>query len=406
MQEYSTAYIRELIAKNIHQQATLDEQDILLKLIQFDEQGTITQLISEYLVSNNITTANHPVQDYAYWERLADKILLADKNILPKEDKKRSKLFALKKMRYWWAAAAIIIILLSATGIYWWTNNTTTPGKKLIYNDIQPGQSGAILTLADGSQVMLDTIPNGVIALQGGVEATIENGVLTYAGSGDEVVYNSMSTPRGRKYRVALADGTIVWLNAASSITYPNMFTGPERVVEVNGEAYFDVAKSGQKFIVKMNEVQVEVLGTHFNTNNYTAENAATVTLAEGSVKVTNTDGITEQSIKIVPGQSAVKHAGSNEIITETADVEQILAWTNDLFMFNNTSIEHVMQQLERWYDIEVVFKYKTDQRFSGTIPTNVPISTVLKVLELTNSVSFEVKGQKVTVVEYCKDCH
>lgn len=406
MQKYSNAYIQELIAKNIHQQATLDEQDILLKLIQFDEQGYITQLISEYLNNNNMANVSHPTQDYAYWERLADKILAADKQMPLKENKKTGAVFSIKKMRYWWAAAAIIILLVT-TGIYWWNTQTITPpGRKLIYNDIQPGQNGAILTLADGSQVMLDTIPNGVIALQGGVKATIENGVLTYEGSGDEVVYNTMSTPRGRKYRLALADGTIVWLNAGSSITYPNMFSAVERIVEVNGEAYFEVAKSSQKFIVKMNEVQVEVLGTHFNTNNYTTENAATVTLTEGSVQVTNADGLTEQKIKIVPGQSAVKRTGSTEIVTETADVEQILAWTNDLFMFDNTSIEHVMQQLERWYDIEVVFNYKTNQRFSGTIPTNVPISTVLKVLELTNSVKFEVKGQKVTVLEYCKNCH
>lgn len=261
-------------------------------------------------------------------------------------------------IRRWWVAASVLFAML--VGAYWWMsyNNTpTTPAVAGVSLPVVPGRNGAVLTLADGSKVLLDSIQEAVVALQGGATASVVNGELVYEGTGNEVVYNTMTTPKGRQFNMTLADGTRVWLNAASSIRYPTVFSGKERRVEMSGEAYFEVAKNAtMPFKVLANDLaEIEVLGTHFNLNAYENEASINTTLLEGSVKVNGTT--------IRPGQQAqvVATDPKQTKVVQRADIEEVMAWKNGIFRFQDADLQQVMKHLERWYDIEV--------KYEGSVP-------------------------------------
>lgn len=312
---------------------------------------------------------------------------------------------AIQRMHFlhrWWAAAAIVILL--GTGAYFWianqknTQSATVTGK----TDIVPGKKGAVLTLADGSQVVLDSLGNGVIAMQGGTAARIMNGSLVYEGKADAAVYyNTISTPKGRQFHLTLPDGTVVWLNAASSLRYPTFFTGKDRKVEMTGEAYFEVAKNkGMPFKVEVkNKAEVEVLGTHFDINAYANETSINTTLMEGSIQVSATSSGNPVTIK--PGQQAqITHVRSGEIeVIDNPDVEKIMAWKNGLFNFSDASLEEVMRQLERWYDIEVVYEKDIPRKtFYGKLTRDISLQGLLMILEKTG-VRFRIEGRKLIVL-------
>ncbi len=327
----------------------------------------------------------------------------------------------------WFRYAAAIIILFGIGAYLWITNNNTQhPIVAQQTIDIAPGKDGAILTLADGSQVILDSLGNGVIATQNGSQAVIKNGELVYditGEAGGEIVYNTMSTPKGRQFNLSLPDGTKVWLNAASSIRYPTVFTGKERKVEVNGEAYFEVARNMKMpFRVNVNnKAEVEVLGTHFNVNGYPNESAINTTLLEGSVRVNRTTIKPDQqaqgrvndqppvvspdrsAVTLKPGQQAQidnQLVGQQEIrIVSNVDIEKVMAWKNGLFNFEDLGLEQVMRQLERWYDIEVVFEKDIPNiRFWGKMTKDVSLSGLLIGLE-GSGVHFKVEGRKLIVL-------
>ncbi len=197
-------------------------------------------------------------------------------------------------------------------------------------------------------------------------------------------VYHTLTTPKGRKFRLLLADGTVALLNAESSIAFPTAFLGATREVTITGEVYFEVAKNNKPFLAKTQQLEVKVMGTHFNVNSYTNNGQTRVTLAEGAVQVAGVAATIENKVRLSPGEAAILSSNSGRIVTQAADLEEALAWTNNLFSFNNAGIEEVMRQLERWYDIEVVYQQTPNLHFSGSIPMNVNISTALKVLELT----------------------
>jgi hypothetical protein len=252
---------------------------------------------------------------------------------------------------------------------------------------IPPGKRGAMLTLADGKRVVLDSLGNGLVATQNGTQVILKNGQLTYdrsEKSNGAIAYNIMSTPKGRQFQVRLPDGTQVWLNAASSIKYPTIFAGKERLVEITGEAYFEVTKNaGKPFKVAINinnndQTIVEVLGTHFDINAYKDEAAVRTTLLEGSVKMIHgTD-----KVQLQPGQQA-QLRNTEKILVKNADVEKVVAWKNGFFNFEGTGIEEVMRQLSRWYDIDVVYaKGVPDVEFVGKLSKNVPLSDLLNGLE------------------------
>lgn len=285
------------------------------------------------------------------------------------------------RSRYWWAAASVL--LLVATGWYGiFRYRQQLPQQVVRVEDINAGQSGAILTLANGQHIILDSLGNGVVATQGGATVSLQNGALLYdrnpgAGNG-KVDYNTMSTPNGRQYQVVLPDGTKVWLNAASSLNYPTAFTGSERRVTITGEAYFEVAKNeGMPFIVNVgDEAGVEVLGTSFNLNAYQDRGNIDATLVEGLIRVT-----TSTARKIVkPGEQA--RISSSISIVKDADLDKALAWKNGIFNFEEVGLREMMMQIERWYDIKVVYAPNVpDVKFFGKMSRKADLATVLEAL-------------------------
>jgi transmembrane sensor len=309
--------------------------------------------------------------------------------------------------KYWWAAAAVLFIFISSA-IYFLVstdkqdNSTIATNSKSSdqKNDRLPGGDRAMLTLADGSQIMLDSAANGVLAQQGNTNIVKQqDGQLLYKNEGaavGEIAYNTLTTPPGGQYKLTLPDGSNVWLNAASSIKYPTAFTGNTRQVETTGEVYFEIAKDASKpFRVKENEMEVEVLGTHFNINGYTDEALLRTTLLEGSVKITTPKG----NDILKPGQQAqVQKTGVVKIINN-ADLEETMAWKDGNFYFENSDIYTVMRQLARWYDVDVTYKGTVSKHFLGTISRNVNLSQVLSMLQQTGEVKFKIEGRKVVVM-------
>jgi ferric-dicitrate binding protein FerR (iron transport regulator) len=289
--------------------------------------------------------------------------------------------------RRWRMATAAAVLLLFA-GTYLWRMNRSSQqvaeGKApATHIDVAPGKQGAILTLADGRNVVLDSMGNGVIATQNGSKVLLKNGQLAYHRDGTattEAAFNTVTTPKGRQFQVALPDGTKVWLNAASSLRYPTLFSGKERKVEITGEAYFEVAANpAMPFRVQVNKsTDIEVLGTRFNINSYTDEANVNATLLEGSVQVVR-DG---EKALLYPGQQA-QVSGQIKIVNNV-NVEKVVAWKNGVFDFQDANLEEVMRQLERWYDIEVIYKKGIPKlEFIGKMGRDLSLSAVLNGLQM-----------------------
>ena len=308
----------------------------------------------------------------------------------------------------WWAAAAAVIVLLTGTA-YWLINKTPSRQVAAITpaNDVQPGHQGALLTLANGRVVLLDSLGDGVVASEKGAQVVMRNGELAYnpcMAINAPVTYNTISTPRGRQFALQLPDGSKVWLNAASSLKYPVVFTGTERRVAITGEAYFEVTKNKKMpFIVSINDkTTVEVLGTHFNVNAYNDEDAIRTTLLEGRVRV----AIGNNTVVLKPGeQASVSHTPDSyrDQVSQPIPVqtEEVIAWKNGTFSFTNASLETVMRQLARWYNIEVAFTGKIpDDAFSGEIDRSLTLDQVLKGLTKTR-VHYTIQNNKLLIQPY-----
>ncbi|WP_343699920.1 FecR family protein [Chitinophaga sp.] len=327
-------------------------------------------------------------------------------NLLP-QIRERRRPFVPVSMR--WLAAACVAGLL-ASAFFLTRNNDQAPVAAPIAQApaapvILPGGNKAVLTLGDGTVIELDSAANGTLGRQGNARVVkLANGNIAYTADGQgaaEVMYNTMRTPRGGQYRITLPDGTSAWLNAASSITYPTAFTGNERVVKVTGEVYFEVAKQagGTPFRVEImtgtGEVkgEVAVLGTHFNINAYDNESAVKTTLLEGAVKVRKTG---EAYVSLHPGQQA-SIAGTVEV-ARPDNLEAVTAWKNGYFVFNQTDIQAMMRQAERWYNITVEYPEGIpSDRFSGTLSRGVDLLQFLEILAYSD-VNASIKERTVTI--------
>lgn len=293
------------------------------------------------------------------------------------------------------AAAALLTGILAGT-IYLLLSQHHQPLPVIV-----PGGNKAVLTLADGTHITLDSAANGAIARQGATQIVkLSNGELAYRESehrAGAMQYNTINTPRGGQYHIQLPDGTNVWLNAASALKYPAAFTGSERRVELTGEAYFEVAaNAAQPFFLQVNNMTVQVLGTNFNVNAYADEQTISTTLLSGSVKIVS--GRYDHTL--LPGQKALVNKEQSTINTITTDTEDEIAWKNGIFLYNNTDIASVMRQISRWYDVNISYQgTMTDNSFTGSISRNADISQVLKLLELTGGVHFKVTGKNITVM-------
>lgn len=323
------------------------------------------------------------------------------------EESQTGKVIKLERRRrnYGWAAAAIILVILGGAWFVWNSggSNDSMHQVNVVHDDIAPGGDRAVLTLADGTQIILDSAGNGLIAQEGNAKVVkLKSGEIAYdaaTSSSQEIHYNTISTPRGGQYQVTLPDGTKVWLNNISSIRFPTVFGGMDRSVEITGEAYFEVAPNPDKpFKVSFKNSKVEVLGTHFNISAYQDENEERVTLLEGSVKIFRGN----QSKIITPEEQAVLSASSDKIlIMNQVDVDQVVAWKNGFFQFSNADIRTVMNQIARWYDVQVEYEGRpVTKRFEGTISRSISAANVFKILEATEGASFKIEGNKVIVKE------
>ena len=307
-----------------------------------------------------------------------------------------------RRFTRWWAAAAVMLALLSA-GAYLFNKQprqtaSATPGADSVRQEILPGGNKAVLTLANGSTIVLDEAAEGTLAQQGGSKVVkLGSGQLAYVGGAGETsgsVYNTIATPRGGQYRIALGDGTQVWLNAASSIRYPAVFSGSERKVEITGEAYFEVAKDEQRpFKVSVNgSMEIQVLGTHFNVNAYDDEANIRTTLLEGRVSL----GVNGRRQLLQPGQQGIVKGAVIDV--REVDTEEAVAWKEGMFSFRNADLRAVMRQLSRWYDVEVVYEGGDGTaEFVGKIQRSLNLSDVLYALRK-NDVHFRIEGRKIIV--------
>ena len=390
--------IENLVEKYILNICSREELDALLQIIQNEkQQDAVTEILK------------------LHWEKFDKQISDGELNTedkfssLMKEIKAETFAVPAANTHKWYIrlAAAAAIAGLIAMGIYFFlrpdpsmqvakTENVRSGNN----NDVLPGKNTATLTLSDGTTVILDEAQNGTVSTQGNTKILkLDNGILSYnashKGNVVEVLYNTISTPKGGQYQVLLSDGSKVWLNAASSLKFPASFTGKERKVELLGEAYFEVAKNDKMpFKVEADGMEVEVLGTHFNINSYDDESTVRTTLLKGSVRI---NGAKSKSF-LKPGQQAKLERDGDIKIVNNADVDQAVAWKEGRFQFNRADIHEVMRQIARWYNVSIEYKGIVSSHFGGTISRDVNLSQVLEMLQLTGEVKFHVEDKKVVV--------
>lgn len=368
----------------------------LLRLVHEEEQeveegiGAMMVLQEEFPLEEKVRTE---------YDDMLNAILATDRFRRPKK-------ITLLPLSYW-AAAAVVLAMLSV-GLYFYlppAGRNNAAGSKYAA-EIRPGGNKAILKLADGSEISLTDADNGTLANRGGITITkTKDGQVIYQAASlpqaasAQMAYNTISTPRGGQYQINLPDGTRVWLNAASSLKFPQSFAHlPSRTVELDGEAYFEVFKnSKQPFKVLSHagiagrKQLIEVLGTHFNVNAYPDEENTKTTLLEGLVKI-------NQETELHPGEQAVLDHGRLRVAT--VDTEEAVAWKNGYFNFTNEDIYSIMKKISRWYDVEVVYEGKiTDNTFNGPVSRSSKVSEVLDILELTKTVHFKIEGRRITVM-------
>ncbi|SDE04786.1 FecR family protein [Mucilaginibacter pineti] len=404
-----------LFEKLVKNECTEKEADQLLELLSDRSyDGFFRQLAEEQLKQ----TEYDPTTDEVSGEllnRQLEAILNADQ---PSKKVNKKNVWQLHR---WYIAAGMLLFL--AIGAYVFKKDTS---KELLTDNhqqkISAGGNKAVLILSNGKRINLADAANGAIAAQANftIKKTKEGMIVYQANAAsettdpatDQPLFNTITTPDGGQYQVVLPDGSKVWLNAASSIKFPTRFASNERLVELTGEAYFEVVKvlahkekvnkTGKlPFVVLSNRQRIEVLGTRFNVNDYHEENSVKTTLLEGSVKVNALTGDDQHAainaVMLKPGQQSDLDRSNFKV--SAADTAAATAWKNGFFQFDNEDIHVVMRKISRWYNIEV--DYQGDMRgksFSGVISKYTNVTEVLKMLQLTESVSFTIKGHKITV--------
>ena len=375
-----------------NQNASPGEERELMELIsKAENKETVLEIIDEF-IKNSSSEIKMP-------DEIAVSIL---QHILQKDEKVISFEKNKKRVIFLWMRVAACVLLFGTASIIWTSYQKVHSNKSAIAvipkpSPIMPGQDKAILTLSDGTTVTLDSMKNGT-SRQGRIQLNKKDGLLVYEGASSnngKLEFNTLSTPRGGQYQLILSDGSKVWLNASSSLHFPASFTGNDRQVTLKGEAYFEVAKNKEKpFRVKVENMVVNVLGTHFNVNAYEDESSIKTSLLEGSVKITQG----RHSDLLKPGQQAILDKQHKELDIVNADMSEVVAWKNGLFQFDGANIQTIMNQISRWYDVDIIYEGKaSEHKFYGKISRDAQLADVLKILKLSN-VQFVVEGKKIIV--------
>ncbi|SHM91234.1 FecR family protein [Chitinophaga jiangningensis] len=393
---HPASYYQQLLAKYLEGKCTPEESEELLQWLDTrDSRRTALQAMQEEFERSMTEPAMVPE---SMSNRVETRLLqeISKNKVVPMHPLRRKK---------WMVAAAVMTGVAVAAGFYMYTAHRVQPAVvKQIASvaDIKPGSDKAILTLADGTQVTLDSAGNQVI-VQGGTKVKQLNGQLLYETDGQTTqaeTYNTLNVPRGGQFKLVLPDGSTVWLNAASSLRYPTAFTGSTRTVEIKGQAYFEVAQNSNKpFIVKAENTTIQVLGTGFDIMSYPDEKEQRTTLVEGAVKVKV--GTIEKYLK--PGQQVALNNETGEATVHDADVQGVIAWKTGFFEFDNVSLPTILRQLGRWYDLDIVNKFAyNNSRLGGRISRNLPLSEILPMLKSAGA-DFTLNGRTLIVAPSAK---
>lgn len=374
--------LADLLNRYADHSITIEETGELLSWLEANPNHPMAEEVGEeFLLANqHVSTNLEPYQS------IANNILATDRPVI-------RKIYPIKRILSYAAAIALLIGAL----LYNLLKEDHPP--VTIAQTITPAINGAILTRSNGQQVNLDTLQTTSLGKEDGTAVKLDKGLLAYEGAGNSgnMVYNTIQTPNGRTFHVILQDGTSVWLNAGSSITYPVAFNGTSREVSITGEVYFDVAHAAtQPFKVKIGEkAWVQVLGTAFNVNAYKDEPYIATTLVQGAVKTGN-----QQNEAILhPGQQAIANADGS-LLLKDVETSAITAWRNGLFHFENASIPAVMRQLARWYDVEVRYEGTPPTRtFSGEIGRDLSLQQVLDILK-TMRIHYTINQREIIITE------
>jgi ferric-dicitrate binding protein FerR (iron transport regulator) len=315
-------------------------------------------------------------------------------------------LSVVKSARFRWIKyAAAVVIIAAGAGTFYFSQraykveSSASDQATIRENDVQPGTTGAVLTLSDGSKISLDSAGSGTVAAQGNTQVVkLSDGRLAYQvkGSQANILFNTLSTDRGKQFQVVLPDGTKVWLNAASSITYPTAFIGKTRRVRMTGEAYFEVAKNAaMPFVVETPGQETTALGTSFNINSYEDEEKVRTTLLEGSVRISHSSA--HQLLR--PGQQSVIGKEPGDMLVKEADVQQAIAWKNGYFSFTNADLKVIMRQLSRWYNVDVIYEGEGPKvEFSGEIGRTLTLAQLLDILKETR-IRYRIENKKLIIM-------
>ncbi|UYQ95938.1 DUF4974 domain-containing protein [Chitinophaga horti] len=369
----------------------MDQED-LLALIARVEKGTATdEELARYNAWCNAFQADEqPVPDF---DRISKNMLEAiNQQIGPK--RRRVPVYRV-------AAAAAVLAIAATAAWYWYPRNETITAPQARHQQQQQPAEKVTLVLGDGSRITLDDAKEGELAATSGARVIkLKGDQLAYeaaSGAPAKLEYNTLQTPRGEKYRITLPDGSQVWLNASTTLRFPTRFEGKERVVELTGEAYFDIAQNAaQPFKVKSGDMEVQVLGTGFNIMAYPDEPAIRATLLTGAVRLASN----EQQVLLKPGQQGIYKSTQTGFKVTSVNTDHVVAWKNGLFVFENEDIATIMRRIARWYDVEVeLAPGLEDKRFGATISQQKNIQLVLKALETTGSVHFKIQGKKILVM-------
>lgn len=388
--EISRAFrISQLLA--LKQQAELSERELLKLELWLNESELNRQL---YARINDTAIREQDISMMNTFDTVAARKEAWAKLGLSKIKPKSYLLYRIMAV-----AATVAAIVF---GVWFYTGSLIKNDNSEILSktDIAPGSNKAILTLANGKRIALSNAKTGIVINLGSLKYNDGSLVEKTSVEGTELL--TASTPRGGTYKVTLADGTRVWLNADSKISFPAVFTGDQRKISLSGEAYFEVFKDKKHpFVVESKGQKVEVLGTHFNVNAYDEETMIKTTLLEGSVRVTNLDVNRKSDMVILqPNQQSVL-ADNNSIVVKQINVDEAVAWKNGYFRFRDENIAVIMRQLARWYDVAVVYEGEVPKALlNGKITSNRNISQVLKMLEKTKEVQFKIEGRRVVVTK------
>lgn len=347
---------------------------------------------------------------YAEIKKIRDRTKLLRRDFAPDTEHvlKRIKRGRVRQIgfRYWWKYAALFILPLSVALVLWQGMKNEAEEEHRQFSAVsRPGGERAILKLYNGKTVVLDsTMKSSLIAHEANVRIEMDSNHLLRYSSHDSIEMandnknNELIIPKGGEYQVVLADGTKVWLNSASRLIYPQSFMGKERRVVLSGEAFFDVTHDAERpFVVETSRMNVKVLGTRFNVNDYDDNEEVSTTLVNGSVEIVSGD---QQAFRLVPGEQA--YGKENELEKREVNVRLYTSWIDGKFLFNNTELEEIAKQISRWYDVEIFFSNENVKkvRFTGAIVKFKPLEDLVRMIESTSQVRFSVKGRTIVISE------